>query len=108
MTTFTRRALVQGTGTLAATGILAGSGLTEWARANRYFASDDDVFFLPGKIVMILQIKQHLCAKVFSDVPVNARVVCRRVLPHQFHGFPILLAFLRNERQPRQTQQLAR
>ena len=32
-TTFTRRALVQGTGTLAATGILAGSGLTEWARA---------------------------------------------------------------------------
>src|SRR5438105_13651255 len=33
MTTLTRRALMQSAGTLAATGLLAGSGLTQWAAA---------------------------------------------------------------------------
>ena len=86
------------------------------ARRRRAFAMHDDlalhavndVLLLPREVVVVLQIEQHLRAEVLRDVPVNARVVRRRVLAHQLHRVPVFLAFLRIERQPREPLQFAR
>ena len=61
------------------------------------FHAADEVPLLPSEVVVVLHIEQHLRAEILRDVPVNARVVRRRVLAHQFHRGPILLSFLRIE-----------
>ena len=53
----------------------------------------NDVFLLPCKIVMILQVEQHPSAKMFGDVPVDAGMVRRGVLTHQLHRRPVFLTF---------------
>ena len=45
--------------------------------------------------------------EVFRDVPVDAGMVGRRVLAHQFHGIPIFLAGFRIERKPGEPFQFA-
>ena len=44
------------------------------------FDSINDVLLFPGEVVVVLQIEQHLRAKVFRDVPMNAGMIRRRVL----------------------------
>ena len=67
----------------------------------------DYVFLFPREVVMVLQVEQHLRAEVRRHVLVDEGVVGRGVAAHQFHRFPILLAFLRIQRQPGQPLQLA-
>ena len=68
----------------------------------------DDMLFFPREVVMVLQIQQHRRTEMRRDVAMDARVVRRRVLAHQFHRGPIFLALLRIQREPCEPFQLAR
>lgn len=68
----------------------------------------NDMLLFPRKVVMVLQVQQHLRAEMLRNMAMDAGVICRRIAAHQFHGIPIFLALLRIEREPGETLQLAR
>jgi hypothetical protein len=67
-----------------------------------------DVRFLPGKVVMVLDVEHDMRADLLRDVLVNERVVRRGVAAHEVHRGPVFLArfFLKGE--PREVLQLLR
>ena len=60
----------------------------------------DDVALLPGEVVVVLDVQEHLGTEVTGDMAVDEFVVGRRVTPHELHGRPVFLAFHRIEVEP--------
>ena len=50
------------------------------------------VAFLPGEVVMVLEVELHLSPKVGGDVPMNQRMIGGGVPAHQFHRGPVFPA----------------
>lgn len=81
-----------------------------FARGRRALSVHDHlaavVLFLPGEVMVVLDIGHHLGAQRLDDLAVHDRMVRRGVLTHQAHRRPILLAELAIELEPHQVLQL--
>ena len=86
----------------------AGRGCSFAVNDDFLFDTVDDVPLLPGEVVMVFQVQQHLGPEIGGDVLVDERMVRGGVTAHQLHRRPVFLAFLGIQRQPGQPLQLAR
>ena len=64
--------------------------------------------FLPREVMVVLQVQQHVRAQVTGHVAVYAGVVGRRVVAHELHGRPVLLAGFAVQVQPGQVPLILR
>ena len=63
---------------------------------------------LPREVVVVLHIQQHLRAQMTRHVPMDHRMVGRRIPAHQLHGRPVLLALRGIQVQPGQVLERVR
>ena len=65
-----------------------------FTRRGGALAMHDEFFavvpLFPGEVVVVLDIEQDLRAEVLRDMPVDQRMIGRRLRAHELHGRPIL------------------
>ena len=64
--------------------------------------------FLPGEVVVVLDVEHDMSTHLLRDVLVDERMVRRRVAAHEVHGRPVFLTGFLLKGEPREVLHLVR